>query len=56
MLRKHGITVNCAPGTELLHIVKKVQRDDLTALRRVVTTGEAMNPAVADRWEAATGI
>lgn len=56
LLRKHGITVYCAPGTELLHVVKEVQRDDLTALRRVVTAGEAMNPVVAERWEAATGI
>jgi acyl-coenzyme A synthetase/AMP-(fatty) acid ligase len=56
LLRKHGITVYCAPGTELLHVVSEVQRDDLTALRRVVTAGEAMNPVVAERWEAATGI
>ena len=27
LLRKHGITVYCAPGTELLHVVKEVQRD-----------------------------
>jgi acyl-coenzyme A synthetase/AMP-(fatty) acid ligase len=56
LLRKHGITVYFAPGTELLHVVKEVQRRDLTALRRVVTAGEAMNPVVAARWEAATGI
>lgn len=56
LLRKHGITVYCAPATELLHVVKEVLREDLTALRRVVTAGEAMNPVVAERWEAATGI
>jgi acyl-coenzyme A synthetase/AMP-(fatty) acid ligase len=56
LLRKHWITVYCAPGTELLHVVKEVQRQDLVALRRVVTAGEAMNPVVAERWEAATGI
>jgi acyl-coenzyme A synthetase/AMP-(fatty) acid ligase len=56
LLRKHKITVYCAPGTELLHVVNEVQRDDLAGLRRVVTAGEAMNPVVAERWEAATGI
>lgn len=56
LLRKHKVTVYCAPGTELSRVVHEVQRDDLTALRRVVTAGEAMNPAVAERWERATGV
>jgi acyl-coenzyme A synthetase/AMP-(fatty) acid ligase len=56
LLRKHKVTVYCAPGTELSRVVHDVQRSDLVSLRRVVTAGEAMNPAVADRWEQATGI
>lgn len=56
LLRKHGVTVYCAPGTELTRVVQEVQREDLKTLRRVVTAGEAMNPVVAERWEAATGI
>lgn len=28
LLRKHGISVYCAPATELLHVVKEVQRDE----------------------------
>ena len=48
--------IYCAPGTELSRVVHEVKRGDLPALRRVVTAGEAMNPAVAERWEAATGI
>lgn len=56
LLRKHKVTVYCAPGTELSRVVHEIQPDDLVSLRRVVTAGEAMNPAVADRWEKATGI
>lgn len=56
LLRKHNVTVYCAPGTELSRVVHEVQRGDLPTLRRVVTAGEAMNPAVAERWEDATGI
>lgn len=57
LLRKHQVTVYCAPSTELSRIVSEVtSRDDLGRLRRVVTAGEAMNPVVAERWEQATGI
>ncbi|MDI4233913.1 AMP-binding protein [Bradyrhizobium sp. Arg237L] len=57
LLRKHQVTVYCAPGTELSRVVGEVRaRGDLGRLRRVVTAGEAMNPVVAERWEAATGI
>ncbi len=57
LIRKHQVTVYCAPGTELSRVVNEVQsRNDLGRLRRVVTAGEAMNPVVAERWEAATGI
>ena len=56
LLRKHNVTVYCAPGTELSRVVNEIQRSDLGSLRRVVTAGEAMNPIVAERWELATGI
>jgi acyl-coenzyme A synthetase/AMP-(fatty) acid ligase len=57
LLRKHQVTVYCAPGTELSRVVGEVRTSsDLGRLRRVVTAGEAMNPVVAERWEAATGI
>lgn len=57
LLRSHGVTVYCAPGTELSRVVGEVRdRADLGRVRRVVTAGEAMNPSVAARWEEATGI
>jgi acetyl-CoA synthetase len=57
LLRKHQVTVYCAPGTELSRVVSEIRgRSDLGRLRRVVTAGEAMNPVVAERWEEATGI
>ncbi|MBB5053892.1 acyl-coenzyme A synthetase/AMP-(fatty) acid ligase [Afipia massiliensis] len=56
LLRKHNITVYCAPGTELSRVVDEVGGRDIGSLRRVVTAGEAMNPVIASRWEDATGI
>jgi acetyl-CoA synthetase len=57
LLRKHQVTIYCAPGTELSRVVSEVRaRSDLGPLRRVVTAGEAMNPVVAERWENVTGI
>jgi acyl-coenzyme A synthetase/AMP-(fatty) acid ligase len=57
LLRKHQVTVYCAPGTELSRVVSEIrERSDLGRLRRVVTAGEAMNPVVAERWEQASGI
>lgn len=56
LLRRHKVTVYCAPSTELTHVVSEVTKDDLVNLRRVVTAGEAMNPVVAERWEQATGV
>lgn len=57
LLEKHRITVYCAPGTELYRIVNEpVDRFDLSALRRTVSAGEAMNPVVAERWREQTGL
>jgi len=56
LLAEHGITVYCAPATELNRVVDEdVAAYDISALRRTVSAGEAMNPAVAERWQQATG-
>lgn len=57
LLAKHRITVYCAPGTELYRLVDEPIADyDLSALRRVVSAGEAVSSAIAERWERASGI
>lgn len=56
LLAKHRITVFCASGTELNRIAAEDCRAvDISALRRTISAGEAVNPAIAERWEAATG-
>ncbi|MDF1794037.1 MAG: acyl-CoA synthetase [Thalassobaculaceae bacterium] len=57
LLAKHRITVYCAPATELYRVVQEdIAAFDLSALRRTVSAGEAMNPVVAAKWTAATGV
>lgn len=58
LLNRHGITVYCAPGTELARVASEVPAwgGRLVRLRRVVTAGEALSPTIAERWEQATGI
>lgn len=57
LLARYGITVYCAPSTELVRIIGEPIADhDLSKLRRVVTAGEALNPAVGRRFEQATGV
>lgn len=57
LLAKHGVTVYCAPGTELFRLVEEdLGAHDLSALRRTVSAGEAVNPIIAERWEQATGL
>lgn len=57
LLARHGVTVFCAPGTELSRLANEdIGAHDLSRLRRTVTAGEALNPAVAQRWHAATGM
>lgn len=57
LIAKHAINVFCASATELsLLLSEDFSGHDLSALRRTVTAGEALNPAVGRRWEAATGI
>lgn len=57
LLAKHGVTVYCAPATELYRVVAEPISDyDLSLLRRTISAGEAMNPTVAAAWKAATGL
>ena len=57
LLAKHRISVYCAPATELNRVVDETVSDyDISALRRTVSAGEPMNPIVAERWQAATGV
>ncbi|MDI4657724.1 acyl-CoA synthetase [Xanthobacter autotrophicus] len=57
LLEKYGVTVYCAPGTELFRVVDAgVAEHDLSRLRHTVSSGETLNPAVAARWQKATGI
>lgn len=57
LLAANAVTVFCAAGTEIGRLVGEPLGDhDLSHLRRTVTSGEALNPAVAARWEAATGV
>lgn len=57
LLARYRISVYCAPATELNRVVAENVADfDLSALRRTVSAGEPMNPIVAERWQAATGV
>lgn len=57
LLEKHRVTVFCASNTEFSRLVgEDIGQFDLSNLRRTVTSGEALNPAVANRWQQATGL
>ncbi|MDE1154086.1 MAG: AMP-binding protein [Micavibrio sp.] len=57
LLAKYGITVYCAPGTELFRIVDAGIGDhDISRLRHTVSAGERLNDVVADRWREVTGL
>jgi acyl-coenzyme A synthetase/AMP-(fatty) acid ligase len=48
--------VFCASGTELNRLAAEdFQANDISALRRTISAGEAVNPAIAARWEKASG-
>ncbi len=56
LLSKHKVSVFCASSTELLRLASENTRAyDLSALRRTVSAGEAVNPVAAKRWHRATG-
>ncbi len=57
LIARHRITVYCAAATELNRVADEdVSGFDLSALRRTVSAGESVNPAVAARWREATGV
>ncbi len=52
LLREQKITVYCAAATELLQVADAgLAESSLPDLRRVVSAGEALNPAVVARWQ-----
>lgn len=57
LIERHGVTVYCAPGTELFRVVDAgVHEHDLSRLRHTVSSGETLNEAIAARWQAKTGV
>lgn len=51
LLERHRVTVYCAPATELARIAEEdTTQFDLSALRRTVSAGEPVGPAIVDRW------
>lgn len=57
LLERYRVTVFCAAATELRGLVyEDVSRHDLSALRHTVSAGETLNPEVARRWSALTGV
>lgn len=57
LIEKYGVTVYCAPGTELFRVVDEdVAAFDLSRLRHTVSSGETLNPVVASKWFSRTGI
>jgi acetyl-CoA synthetase len=57
LLARHRVSVYCAPGTELFRVVDEdVAGHDLGALRLTVSSGETLNPVVAEKWRARTGV
>ncbi len=56
-MEKYHITSFCAPPTIYRFMVREdLSRYDLSSLRYCCTAGEALNPAVYDKFKAATGI
>ena len=56
LLAKHRVTVFCASGTELNRLAaENLTNLDISALRRTISAGEAVNPIIAERWEKASG-
>jgi acyl-coenzyme A synthetase/AMP-(fatty) acid ligase len=57
LLERHRVTVFCAAATELRSLVyEDLSGHDLSALRHTVSAGETLNPEVARRWSALTGV
>lgn len=57
LLARYRVTVFCAAATELRRLIyEDVGAHDLSALRHTVSAGETLNPEVAGRWSALTGV
>lgn len=57
LLERYGVSVYCAPGTELVRVVEQdIGSFNLRRLRHTVSSGEALNVVVAEKWRAATGL
>lgn len=57
MFAKYRITTFCAPPTILRMMIKEdISRYDLSSVSHMTTAGEALNPEVFRRFEAATGL
>ncbi len=57
LLADNMVTIYCAPATELYRVVQEeVDAFDLSALRRTVSSGEAMSPPVANKWKEVSGL
>lgn len=57
LLERYRVTVFCAAATELRSLVyEDLSACDLSALRHTVSAGETLNPEVARRWSALTGV
>jgi acyl-coenzyme A synthetase/AMP-(fatty) acid ligase len=51
LLKQYGVTIFCAPATELRWIVSLPDENfDMPKLRLTVSTGEMLDPATAQRW------
>jgi acyl-coenzyme A synthetase/AMP-(fatty) acid ligase len=56
LIAKHGVSIFCAPATELRWIVNvPFSAFDLSKLRLTVSTGETLDAATAERWMSASG-
>jgi acyl-coenzyme A synthetase/AMP-(fatty) acid ligase len=56
LIAKYGVTVFCAPATELRWIVNvPFSAFDLSKLRLTVSTGETLDAPTAERWIAGSG-
>ncbi len=57
LLSDNKVTIYCAPATELSRVVQEdVSAYDISTLRRTVSSGEAMSPTIADKWQKASGL
>ena len=57
MFKKYNITTFCAPPTMYRMLIRQdLSRFDLSSIRHATTAGEALNPEVFNRFEAATGL